>query len=139
MTDTASDMPMLTGLGRRLNLASDFSKRAFVNEDMALYELFMHYMRAGRAQIDGVTFTGCRIEGPSIMLILPGTTFDNVNFGESRGDIGNMLLRPVRNMAIGAIPVVNCTFVGCEFHALGFTGSENIINELSAIRSVTNV
>ena len=128
-------LPMI-GLGRRLNLAEDLGKRAFENEDMALYELFMHHMRNGRAQIDGITFTGCRLEGPAIMLVLPGTTFDAVNFGESRGDIGNMLLRPVRNMAIGTIPVVNCTFVNCEFHALGFTGNESILNELLAIRSV---
>lgn len=130
-----SPLPM-TNLGRPINFAQDLGKRAFVNEDMALYELFMHNMRNGRAQLDGITFTGCRLEGPAIMLILPGTTFDAVNFGESRGDIGNLLLRPVRNMAIGTIPVVNCTFVNCEFHALGFTGNESILNELLTIRSV---
>ena len=67
------------------------------------------------------------------MLILPGTTFDAVNFGESKGDIGNMVLRPVRNMAIGAIPVINCAFRNCEFHALGFTGNEQILGEILAI------
>ena len=133
MTDS---IPLgMTGLGRPFNLAQDLGKRDFVNEDMALYELFMHHMRAGRAQLDGLTFTGCRIEGPAIMLVLPGTTFDAVNFGESRGNIGNMLLRPVLNMAIGAIPVVNCRFLRCEFHALGFTGNESILNELLSIRN----
>lgn len=133
MTDPIP-LPM-TGLGRPFNLAEDLGKRAFENEDMALYELFMHHMRAGRAQLDGLTFTGCRIEGPAIMLVLPGTTFDAVNFGESRGNIGNMLLRPVLSMAIGAIPVVNCRFLRCEFHALGFTGNESILNELLSIRN----
>ncbi|MFC5345022.1 hypothetical protein ACETK8_03330 [Brevundimonas staleyi] len=130
-----ANLPMI-GLGRRLNLAADLGKRAFVDEDMALYDLFLHHMRTGRAMIDGVTFTGCRIEGPAIMLVLPGTSFEAVNFGDSKGDIGNLVLRPVRNMAIGAIPVINCSFVNCEFHALGFTGNEQILSEILAIKSV---
>ena len=130
-----ANLPM-TGLGRRLNITDNLGKRAFVNEDMALYDLFTHHMRTGRSMIDGITFTGCRIEGPAVMLVLPGTTFDAVNFGESKGDIGNLVLRPVRNMAIGAIPVINCAFQNCEFHALGFTGNEKVLNEILAIRSV---
>lgn len=133
--DPARGMPM-TGLGRPLNITNDLSKRAFVNEDMALYDLFAHQMRHGRSMIEGISFTGCRIEGPAIMLVLPGTTFDAVNFGESKGDIGNLVLRPVRNMAIGAIPVINCAFRDCEFHALGFTGNEQIIAEILSIPSV---
>ena len=130
-----SRLPM-TGLGRPFNPTADISRRAFVDEDLALYDLFAHHLKTGRSMIDGVSFTGCRIEGPAIMLILPGTTFDAVNFGESKGDIGNLVLRPVRNMAIGAIPVINCTFQNCEFHALGFTGNEQILSEILAIKAV---
>lgn len=133
--DPARGLPM-TGLGRPLNITGDLSKQAFVNEDMALYDLFAHHLRHGRSMIEGVSFTGCRIEGPAVMLVLPGTMFDAVNFGESKGDIGNLVLRPVRNMAIGAIPVINCTFQNCEFHALGFTGNEQILSEILAIKSV---
>lgn len=133
--DPARGRPM-TGLGRPRNITDDLSKRAFVNEDMALYDLFTHHMRHGRSVLDGISFTGCRIEGPAIMLVLAGTTFDATNFGESKGDIGNLVLRPVRNMAIGAIPVINCTFENCEFHALGFTGNEQILSQILAIRSV---
>ncbi len=133
--DPAQGLPM-TGLGRPLNITDDLGKRAFVNEDMALYDLFAFHLRHGRSMIESISFTGCRIEGPAIMLILPGTTFDAVNFGESKGDIGNLVLRPVRNMAIGAIPVINCTFQNCEFHALGFTGNEQILSEILAIKAV---
>ena len=132
--DPAQGRPM-TGLGRPLKMTDDLSKRVFVNEDLALYDLFMHQLRFSRSMIDGISFTGCRIEGPAIMLVLPGTTFDAVNFGESKGDIGNLVLRPVRNMAIGAIPVVNCSFVNCEFYGLGFTGNEQIIAEILSIPS----
>lgn len=121
------------GLGRKLNPTADISKLAFEGEDLALYDLFVHHLRTGRSVIDGITFTGCRVEGPAVMLVLDGTTFDSTNFGESKGDMGNIVLRPVGNMAIGAIPVRNCTFVGCEFYALGFTGNEAILSQILAI------
>ena len=123
------------GLTRPLNVAADLTKSNFVYEDMTLFDLFAQRGRLGHAMIDGLTFTRCRIEGPAVMLVLPGTIFDAVNFGESRGDIGNMVLRPVRNMAIGTIPVVNCHFINCEFRALGFTGNEAILEEILSIRS----
>ena len=31
------------------------------------------------------------------------------------------------------MPVRNCTFVGCEFYALGFTGNDALIEQLLAI------
>lgn len=127
-----NQLPMI-GLGRRFNPTADISKMAFENEDLALYDLFVHHLRTGRSVIDGISFKGCRVEGPAIMLVLDGTTFDATNFGESKGNIGNLVLRPVANMAIGAIPVRNCSFDGCEFHALGFTGNEAIINEILSI------
>lgn len=130
-----AQLPM-TGLGRRFNPAADLTKTVFENEDMPLYDLFMAHLKMGKSKIDGVTFKGCRLEGPAIMLVLPGTTFDRTNFGESRGNIANLVLRPVANLAIGAIPMANCTFEGCEFHGLGFTGNESILNEILAIRSV---
>ncbi|WP_051651075.1 hypothetical protein [Brevundimonas bacteroides] len=130
-----SQLPM-TGLGRRFNPASDLTKRVFENEDMPLYELFMATLRQGRSVIEGVTFRGCRIEGPAVMLVLDGTNFEATNFGNSKGDIANMVLRPVANMAIGAIPVRNCTFDGCEFHGLGFTGNAAILEQILSIRSV---
>lgn len=130
-----NSLPM-TGLGRRFNPTADISKRAFKDEDLGLYELFAHHLRTGRSMIDGISFTGCRLEGPAVMLILPGTTFEATNFGESKGNIANLVLRPAANMAIGAIPVMNCAFVGCEFHGLGFTGNEAVLKEILAIRSV---
>jgi uncharacterized protein YjbI with pentapeptide repeats len=130
-----SQLPM-TGLGRRFNPAADLTKRAFENEDMALYDLFMATLRQGRAVIEGVSFKGCRVEGPAVMLVLDGTQFEATNFGNSKGNMANMVLRPAANMAIGAIPVRNCIFDGCEFHALGFSGNEAILEQILAIRSV---
>jgi len=100
---------------------------------MALYDLFIHHLRRGIRMIDGLTFTGCRLDGPAVMLVLPGTTFEDTNFGDSRGDMANLVLRPAANIAVGTIPVINCRFVGCEFNALGFTGNEAILAEILAI------
>jgi hypothetical protein len=127
-----SQYPM-TGLGRRFNPAKDLGKQAFQDEDLSLFELYMNRMRTGRAIIENTTFTRCRIEGPGIVLVLDGTSFDRTNFGESKGDIANLILRPTGKMAIGSIPVRNCTFVGCEFYMLGFTGNEQTVEQLLQI------
>lgn len=127
-----SQYPM-TGMGRRLNPASDFAKTAFADEDFALYDLYIHRLRSGRAIIEDVTFTGCRIEGPGIMLVLDGTSFDRTNFGETKGNVANLILRPAGTMAIGSVPVRNCTFIRCEFYMLGFTGNEQTVEQLLQI------
>jgi hypothetical protein len=127
-----SDLPMLR-MGRRFNPTSDISRTAFVDEDLALYDLMTHHARTNRAVIEGVTFTRCRIEGPAVMLVLDGTTFEATDFGETRGSMANMVLRPAGTKAIGAIPVRNCTFVGCEFAMLGFTGNDRILDQILAI------
>ncbi|MCA3699910.1 MAG: hypothetical protein IOB84_09005 [Brevundimonas sp.] len=137
MTFTDPQQLPMTGLGRRFNPATDLTKRVFENEDMALYDLFMATLRQGRAIIEGITFKGCRIEGPAVMLVLDGTSFEATNFGNSKGNMGNMVLRPAANIAIGTIPVRNCTFDGCEFFGLGFTGEEAIVEQILAIRSVS--
>jgi uncharacterized protein YjbI with pentapeptide repeats len=137
MTFTDPQQLPMTGLGRRFNPATDLTKRVFENEDMALYDLFMATLRQGRAIIEGITFKGCRIEGPAVMLVLDGTSFEATNFGNSKGNMGNMVLRPAANIAIGTIPVRNCTFDGCEFLGLGFTGEEAIVEQILAIRSVS--
>ena len=128
-----NSLPMLD-LGRRFNPTDDISKRAFVDEDMALYDLMIHHMRTNRVIIDGITFNRCRIEGPAVMLVLEGTRFESTNFGEAAGGTANMVLRPAGNKAIGAIPVRNCTFIGCEFSMLGFTGNAQVVNSLLSIR-----
>lgn len=132
MTDAQSSPYPMLGLGRRFNPAKDLTKTAFLNEDMALYDLYVQHMRAGKALIEGITFTGCRIEGPAVMLILDGTTFDDTNFG-GNGPVSDLVMRPVGTRAIGAIPMRNCTFVGCEFFMLGFTGGSAILDQILAI------
>ena len=104
-----------------------------------LFDLYRAHLQAGgEAVIEGRTFTDCRIEGPAVMLALEGVHFESTNFGPTGGDVRNMLFRPMTGrMAIGAIPVRNCTFRNCEFHTLGITGGEELLEMLA--RQVTSV
>jgi len=98
----------------------------------ALFDLYRANIQAGGgAMIEGRTFTDCYIEGPAVMLALEGVHFDSVNFGPSGGDMRNMLFQSMSGrMAIGAIPVRNCTFRNCQFNTLGITGNEELLRML---------
>ena len=104
----------------------------YENAQLALFDLFRGNIQAGGGSIiEGRTFTNCRIEGPAIMLVLDGVTFEHTNFGPTGGDMRSILFKPLHEKtAIGAIPMRNCKFVGCEFFALGFTGHENMLKAL---------
>lgn len=97
-----------------------------------LFDLYRASMQGGGgAVLEGKTFTDCRIEGPAVMLVLEDVHFDGVNFGPIGGDMRNLLFRPMSGqMAIGAIPVRNCTFLNCQFHGLGITGGDELLQML---------
>ena len=112
--------------------ASDPMAPMFNNMRINLTDLYRSQMHAGGgAIIEGRTFTDCMIEGPALMLVLDGVHFDSTNFGETGGDVRNMLFRPMATMAIGAIPVRNCTFRNCRFNTLGITGSDDLLQMLT--------
>ncbi|NJC40999.1 hypothetical protein GGQ87_001257 [Brevundimonas alba] len=104
----------------------------FEGGHFALFDLYRANIQSGGgAVIEGRTFDGCFIEGPAVMLVMEGTHFEGVNFGPSGGDLRNMLFRPMSGqMAIGAIPVRNCTFRNCQFHTLGITGGDDLLRRL---------
>lgn len=108
-------------------LATDISGGHF-----ALFDLYRaNIQNGGGAIIEGRTFTDCFIEGPAVMLVLEGTHFEGVNFGPTGGDLRNILFRPMSGQrAIGSVPVRNCTFRNCQFHTLGITGSDDLLQML---------
>ena len=99
----------------------------------ALFDLYRANIQAGGgAVIEGRTFSDCLIEGPAVMLVLDGNQFEGTNFGPTGGDIRNMLFRPLTGkMAIGSVPVRNCTFRNCQFHTLGITGNDELLQMLT--------
>jgi hypothetical protein len=80
-------------------------------------------------------FRGCRISGPALLLPTRGTSFDDCNFGDPRGDIKNLLFQPLGDRATGAVALLNCRFEGCEFMELGFTGAPAFMDSLLAIKT----
>ncbi|WP_395945724.1 hypothetical protein [Brevundimonas sp.] len=126
-------MKSVLPINRPLSDPSDLNAKTFENVDIILYELFAAASRQGEGLIQGRTFTGCRFQGPAIILASTGVTFADTNFGDSRGGIQNLLLRPVGDKAIGTIPMRDCHFVGCEFYGVGFTGPEEFIAQVSTL------
>ena len=105
--------------------------KSFTGGRFSLFDLYRASVQAGGGVgIDDRDFTDCTIEGPALMLVLDGVSFESSNFGQTGGDMRNMLFRPAGDAAIGAIPVRNCTFTRCQFRAIGITGNETLIQTL---------
>ena len=118
---------------RPLNVARDLTVADIRDVDFSLFDLFAASAASGNQRVQDRTITGCRIQGPAVMLALSGVTFDDVNFGDSRGDIRNLLLRPEGSAFVGSIPFDDCAFVGCEFYGVGFTGPESFLEQMRAV------
>lgn len=126
-------MKSMLPINRAVIDPTDLNATTFEHVDIILYELYAAASKNGAGLIQGRTFTGCRFQGPAIVLVAAGTTFEDTNFGDSRGGMGNLLLRPVGDKALGTIPMRDCRFVGCEFYNVGFTGSHELIDQMAAV------
>ena len=112
---------------------ADLSATEIRDLDFSLYDLFAGAARNGQQVVQGKTITGCRIHGPGVLLASMGVTFEDVNFGDSRGGMGNLLLRSLGDKAIGSVPVRDCAFISCEFYSVGFTGSEDFLQQMMGV------
>ncbi|CAN5344655.1 hypothetical protein BH09PSE1_BH09PSE1_26020 [soil metagenome] len=118
---------------RAVRLATDYRAALFEDVDINLFDLHVANNGAGIGLISDRTFRGCRIQGPAIMLVSAGVVFETCKFSEPDGDMRNLVLRPAGPRALGTIPVRDCLFEECEFHYVGFTGSEPVIADLLRI------
>lgn len=126
-------MNSILPITRPLADAPNLSATTFENVDIILYELYAAASAKGVPLVEGRTFTGCRFQGPAVILVSNGVTFTDTNFGDSRGGIQNLLLSPVGDKAIGTIPMRDCHFIGCEFYGVGFTGTPEFIAQVGAL------
>ena len=121
--------PLPAGVTR----ATDFTLSAYENQAISLVDLLRARMSEGQGVIRGVTFKNCRIEGPGVVLVL-GCHFEGSDFGNPNGDIRNLVLRPASpTSVVGAIPVDECTFSGCQFVDLGYTGVDAFLDQILAL------
>ena len=121
--------------GRPGRIPTDPMAKTFENVDISLFDLYRNNLwNTGDQALSGRTFIGCQIEGPAVITVLPGNTFDGVNFGMTDGDIRNLVLRPAGpKKVIGTIPVQDCVFKDCVFHGVGFTGPEAFLQQILSL------
>ena len=127
MTDQTPTLSADEAAGRALVARTTFEKEA-----VWLPSLAVQHWNADQMFIDGKTFTDCLIEGPAVMAVMTGTVFENCNMGTTT-DVRNLLYRPVgQTKMAGVVGMANCRFVRCRFVQVGFTGSDQLIDELTA-------
>ncbi len=119
MTDVMSE-----AFGRELAARTTFEKEA-----IWLPLLAVHYLNADQAVIESRTFTDCVIEGPGMIAIMNGTTFENCHMGVTE-NVRSLLYRPLGPRLVGAVGFSNCKFVGCRFKQVGFTSSDVVLDSL---------
>ena len=125
MTDQTPEMSPEEAVGRALVARTTFEK-----ESVWLPMLAVQHWNAGEMAIKDKTFTDCVIEGPAVMAVMNGTTFDNCAMGTTT-DVRTLLYRPVsKDKMAGVVGVSNCRFVRCRFAQVGFTGSDELLAEL---------
>lgn len=131
MTDQTTPMSAEEAAGRALVARTTFAKEA-----VWLPMLAVQHWNAGEMSIKDKTFTDCVIEGPAVMAVMNGTFFDSCAMGTTT-DVKALLYRPVSDVKMaGVVGVSNCRFVRCRFVQVGFTGSDQLLDEMaSGIRS----
>lgn len=126
MTDQTPTLSAEEAAGRALVARTSFEKEA-----VWLPSLAVQHWNADQMFIDGKTFTDCVIEGPAVMAVMTGTTFDNCNMG-TISDVKTLLYRPLGPKLAGVVGMSNCRFIRCRFVQVGFTGSDDLLNDLTA-------
>lgn len=125
MTEPTATLSPEEIAGRALVARTSFQKEA-----VWLPLLAMQHWNAGQMFIEGKTFTECVIEGPAVMAVMNGTVFDSCAMGTT-SDVRNLLYRPLSTTKLaGVIGVGNCRFERCQFVQVGFTGSDELLEQL---------
>jgi hypothetical protein len=123
-----------TPINRPVRVATDLKAKLFEDVDINLFELYAAVVGGALpGLIQSRVFRRCRLQGPAIVLISAGVTFDDTNFGDSGGDIRNLLLQPLGARALGTIPMRDCAFENCEFFNVGFTGPQTVLDMMAGV------
>ncbi|HEY0598940.1 hypothetical protein [Brevundimonas sp.] len=108
------------------------ARTTFAKEAVWLPSLAVQHWNAGQMFIDGKTFTDCVIEGPAVMAVMNGTVFESCAMGTA-SDMRTLLYRPLGETKMaGVIGMSNCRFIQCRFVQVGFTGTDQLLDELEA-------
>ncbi|WP_428151004.1 hypothetical protein [Brevundimonas sp.] len=112
--------------GRKLVARTSFS-----NEAVWLPMLGVYHLNAGEPLIRGKTFTECVIEGPALLAIIDGVTFEGCNMGVAT-DPSSLFYQPKGPVLIGAVAFSDTRFIRCRFVQVAFTGHVESIDQMAA-------
>ena len=121
MTDIMSE-----AYGRELAGRTTFAKEA-----VWLPLLSVHSLNAGDTIIRGKTFTECLIEGPALMAIVEGVTFEGCNMGVA-SDPKSLFYKGQGPVLVGTTAVADTKFARCRFVQVGFTGRVDTLDGMAA-------
>ena len=112
------------------------ARTAFEKEAVWLPLLAVHHWNAGEMAIKGKSFTDCVIEGPAVMAVMTGTTFESCAMGTT-SDMNNLLYKPQGQKLAGVVGAADCKFVRCRFVQVGFTGADELLEDLRGVQSLS--
>lgn len=106
------------------------ARTEFTKESVWLPLLAVNHMNAGQGVITGKTFTECVIEGPAVMIAISNLSLEGCNLGVTTNP-KNLLYKPLGEIIVGGIGFSDCRFVNCRFVQVGFTGSDEFLDDLA--------
>lgn len=121
MTDIRSE-----AFGRELA-----ARTTFESEAIWLPLLAVHAFNAGETAIVDKIFTDCVIEGPALLAVLAGVTFESCNLGMA-SDPRSLFYKAHGPMLAGVVPFARTRFIQCRFVQVGFTGQDATIDAMAA-------
>jgi hypothetical protein len=121
MTDVLSEEH-----GRKLVARTDFS-----NEAVWLPLLAVYHLNVGQPLIRGRTFTECVIEGPALVALMDGVSFEGCNMGLAT-DPASLFYKPQGPVLIGTVAFADTKFIRCRFVQVAFTGHTESIDQMAA-------
>ena len=127
MTEPTATISPDEAFGRALVARTDFTREA-----VWLPLLSVHHLNAGQTTIDGKTFTECVIEGPAVVVLLAGATLEGCNLGVATNP-RSLLYKPMGEKLAGVIGLTNCRFINCRFVQVGFTGSDEMLEQFETM------
>ena len=102
----------------------------FEKEAIWLPLMAVHHMNAGELVIRGKTFTDCVIEGPAVVAMVDGVTFDGCNMGVTT-DPTSLFYKGQGPVLIGAVGLADTRFIRCRFVQVGFTGHDDAVDKMA--------
>ena len=120
MTDIMSE-----AYGRELAARTTFEKEA-----VWLPLLSVHHLNTGETVIRGKTFTECVIEGPALVALVDGVTFDGCNMGAVTNP-KSLFYKGQGPVLVGTIAFADTKFVRCRFVQVGFTGHVDMVDSMA--------